>query len=337
MLLSDKNFKKILIIQTASIGDVILATPVIEKLHANYPEARIDFVLRAGFEPLLKGHPHVKAIISWDKNESKYNNLYQILEHVRSERYDLVINLQRFFSTGLLTLFSGAKVKIGFKKNPLSIWFTKRVGHKIGKKYAGIHEIDRNLALTSFINDHTRYMPKLYPGKKAYAKISQYRTRSYITISPVSIWYTKQFPVEKWIQFIDRVPEDYNIYLLGSKQDAQVTAPIIKQTNHPNVLDLSGQLNLQESAALIAGAAMNYANDSAAQHLASALNAPVTTIYCSTVPEFGFGPLSDDRAIIQTDEALDCRPCGLHGYNKCPKGHFKCANIDIDKLLKRLG
>jgi len=72
-------------------------------------------------------------------------------------------------------------------------------------------------------------------------------------------------------------------------------------------------------------------------HFASAMNAPVTAVYCSTIPGFGFGPLSDIRYIVEIEQALDCRPCGLHGYASCPKGHFRCAmNIRVDQLITTL-
>jgi heptosyltransferase-2 len=80
-------------------------------------------------------------------------------------------------------------------------------------------------------------------------------------------------------------------------------------------------------------AQMNYVNDSAPLHLASAMNAPVTAFFCSTIPAFGFGPQSANATIIETTIKLDCRPCGLHGYKACPKGHFKCAeSIDIKAI-----
>jgi heptosyltransferase-2 len=82
---------------------------------------------------------------------------------------------------------------------------------------------------------------------------------------------------------------------------------------------------------------MNYVNDSAPMHFASAVNAPVTAVYCSTVPGFGFGPLSDNRHLVETPEPLDCRPCGLHGYKACPLGHFNCAHkIQDQQLLQTL-
>jgi heptosyltransferase-2 len=84
-------------------------------------------------------------------------------------------------------------------------------------------------------------------------------------------------------------------------------------------------------------AAMNYVNDSAPMHFASAVNAPVTAVYCSTIPAFGFGPLSDKSFIVEIEEPLDCRPCGLHGYRACPRGHFHCAyKIQEVQLLQTL-
>jgi heptosyltransferase-2 len=84
------------------------------------------------------------------------------------------------------------------------------------------------------------------------------------------------------------------------------------------------------------GAIMNYVNDSAPLHFASAVNAPVTAVFCSTVPAFGFGPLSDVSFVVETDIPLSCRPCGLHGYKACPLGHFNCSIIEKEKLLARI-
>jgi heptosyltransferase-2 len=81
-------------------------------------------------------------------------------------------------------------------------------------------------------------------------------------------------------------------------------------------------------------AEMNYVNDSAPLHLCSATNAPVTAFFCSTIKDFGFGPLSDKSIVVETSEILDCRPCGLHGYKECPKGNFKCGfGISINTTL----
>jgi heptosyltransferase-2 len=84
------------------------------------------------------------------------------------------------------------------------------------------------------------------------------------------------------------------------------------------------------------GAKMNYVNDSAPLHIASAMNAPVTAIFCSTVPEFGFGPLSDRSRVVEIQEDLYCRPCSVHGLNECPEQHFKCAlRIPVSALAPK--
>ena len=102
-------------------------------------------------------------------------------------------------------------------------------------------------------------------------------------------------------------------------------------------MELAGQLSFLQSAALMEQASMNYVNDSAPMHFASAVNAPVTAVYCSTIPAFGFGPLSDEKFIVEIKEPLDCRPCGLHGYRACPRGHFNCAyKIEDSQLLQTL-
>ena len=107
---------KILIIQTAFIGDVILATPIIEKLHKFFPNAKVDFLLRKGNQGLLENHPYITKVLIWDKKKNKQKNLIKILQSVRNEKYDYVINLQRFFSTGFITTFSKGKTTIGFDK-----------------------------------------------------------------------------------------------------------------------------------------------------------------------------------------------------------------------------
>jgi heptosyltransferase-2 len=310
--------QKYLIIQTAFIGDVVLATPLIEKLHAFLPDAQIDFLLRKGNENLLDGHPFLHEVLVWDKKENKQRNLLRLITRIRNNRYDKIINVQRFFATGLLTVFSGARETIGFDKNPMSFFFTRRVKHQVGGKQA-VHETVRNQELISIFTDDSLY------------------NRKYITISPASVWFTKQYPADKWVTFIRKIPEGLTIYLLGGPGDAAICQYIIDTSGLHEVKMLAGSLTYLQSAALMSRAVMNYVNDSAPMHFASAMNAPVTAVYCSTVPEFGFGPTSDNSHIVEIGKPLYCRPCGLHGYSSCPKLHFRCAwEIDELQLLKTL-
>ena len=322
---------RFLIIQTAFLGDVVLATPVVEQLRKFYPEDRIDFLLRKGNESLLKGHPKLDEVLVWNKQEHKTRNLWGMMRTIRARKYDYVINLQRFASSGLITAFSGAYT-IGFDKNPLSRYFTERKPHVIGsdpKHY--VHEVQRNLSLIEGLTDNTFVKPKLYPSSADYAATAPLKGEPYITMSPASVWFTKQLAREKWAELIDAYPAEQTIYLLGAPGDKALTEGLATKSK---VISLAGQLTLLQSTALMADARMNYVNDSAPMHLASAMNAPTTAVFCSTVPYFGFGPLADNSRIVETPVALDCRPCGLHGYKACPQGHFKCALTIPVELLK---
>lgn len=322
---------KILIIQTAFIGDVILATALLEKIHLHIPKAKIDMLVRDGNQALLKEHPYLNELLVWNKKNSKYKSLFALLKQIRGNKYDAVINTQRFGATGMLTAFSGAPIKSGFKKNPFSMGFTHSAIHQIGD---GTHEIERNQNLISFITNSVASKPKLYPSKKDYEVVEQYTLLPYITISPTSVWFTKQFPANKWAEFIDHVPTKFKIFLLGGPDDFEANNQIRSACKGNIPENLAGKLSFLQSAALMNTSAMNYVNDSGPLHLCSAMNAPVTAVFCSTVPSFGFTPLSDNQTIVETLTPLDCRPCGLHGHKACPLGHYNCANnIKPEQLM----
>ena len=326
--------KKILVIQTAFIGDVVLATAVVEKLSRYFPDAQIDFLLRKGNESLLANNPHLHEIRVWNKKENKIKNLFSIIKKIRRSKYDRIINLQRFFSTGLITLLSGAKETIGFDKNPLSFLFSKKVKHIISTHVPYKHEVERNNDLVKDITDDVFSIPKLYPSSADLEKVQPYIRTAFVTMTPSSVWFTKKYPFEKWIALINAFPAEYKIYLLGGKDDTTECERLLSNTTNKNAEILAGQLSFLQSAALMKQANMNYVNDSAPLHFASAVNAPVTAIFCSTVQAFGFTPLSERSFIVETTAELACRPCGLHGKKGCPLQHFKCGQgIETKQLL----
>jgi heptosyltransferase-2 len=240
-----------------------------------------------------------------------------------------VINLHRYSSSGFLTAFSGAKYKAGFSEGIFSLFFNKKVKHVIGD---GRHETERYNELIEDVTDKTISKPKLYPSVSDFEKVKPYKTGPYVCISPSSVWRTKQLPEQKWIDLCNRIPDNITIYILGSNNDRGMCNSLRAKLKHPNVKVLAGELTLLQSAALIKDAQMNYVNDSGPLHLASATNANVTAFFLSTIPAFGFGPLSDNSKVIEVKN-LDCRPCGIHGHKNCPKVHFKCGfDIDLSKI-----
>lgn len=320
--------KQFLILQTAFLGDVVLATALAEKLHRVYPDAAIDFMVRRGNESLLQGHPFLRQVLVFDK-KNKLSSMAALIRQIRRTRYDLLVNIQRFASSGVIAALSGAREIVGFDKNPLAFSFTRAFPHHIASPgEEPVHEVQRNLSLLKgWADDDGPALPRLYPPPEAYQGIP---SGPYLCMAPTSVWFTKQWPVERWVALIRSMPEQLTIALLGAPSDRTTCALIQEKSGHPGVVNKAGELSLLESAAWMQHAQMNYANDSAPVHIASAVGAPVTAIFCSTVPAFGFGPLSPLSRIVETPEPLECRPCGLHGFRACPRGHFRCSEIPLE-------
>ncbi|WP_354584832.1 glycosyltransferase family 9 protein [Hymenobacter sp. UYCo722] len=307
-------------------------TALLEYLHQTAPATPVDVLVRRGNEGLLAGHPHVRRVLIWDKKHRKYAALWDLLSQIRAARYGRVVTLQRFASTGFLTAFSGAPARIGFAKNPLSRFFTRRVPHVIGD---GTHEVERNLRLLTDATPTPLVPPRLYPSAADEATVAPYAAAGpYVCLAPTSVWFTKQYPEAKWLELLAALPAGLRVYLLGGPPDVAACERLAAASGRANVISLAGKIGLLASAALMRGAVMSYVNDSAPMHLCSAVDAPVTAVFCSTVPAFGFGPLSSVSFVVETREKLDCRPCGLHGHAACPRGHFRCAyGIEVGQLL----
>jgi heptosyltransferase-2 len=348
---------RILVIQTAFIGDVVLATALLQNLHAAYPAAIIDILVRQGADELFTDHPYINEVHVWNKKKNKYQHLFQIIQNIRRIKYDVVINVQRYLATGIITVLSGAKKTIGFNKNPLSFLFSEVVSHQFGaaaeaaggaaevraraagqnSNSASLHETSRNHALLASLTTAPVAKPALYPSAANFAAVQKWQGAPYICMSPGSVWETKKMPAKNWIDLINAVPTNYTIYLMGAPNETTLCAEILSGSSREGVINIAGQLNLLEAAALIKGARLNYVNDSAPMHLASATNAPVAAIYCSTIPAFGYGPLSSVQFVVETLEHLPCKPCGLHGKKACPLGHFNCGHsITTAQLLAPL-
>ncbi|MBS1582707.1 MAG: glycosyltransferase family 9 protein [Bacteroidetes bacterium] len=338
--------KQFLVIQTAFLGDAVLVTSLLEKLHAFFPDAAIDLVVRKGNDGLFEGHPFLRKLHVWDKRKGKTRALFRLIGELRKTRYDHILNAQRFFSTGLLTVLARGREKVGYDKNPLSFLFTRTVEHRIpdparlrkdGPPSGAItHEVDRLNALIAHLTDASRPLPRLHPAASHRAEVDRLTggppDRRIITIAPASVWHTKQWPAEKWVALIGTLPPDRRVLLTGGPGDTALCERIAREAGRGEVV--AGKLSLLGTAVLMQGAAMNYVNDSAPLHIASAMGAPVTAVFCSTVPAFGFGPLNANGRVVQLEEPLYCRPCGLHGYKACPEGHFKCASgIEVASVV----
>ena len=137
--------------------------------------------------------------------------------------------MQRFFSTGFLTAFSGAKETIGFDKNPMSFRFTKKIKHVFDMEHPK-HEVERNNELIKDITDDTITKPVMYPSAGDEKFISRFTNQSYVTMTPSSVWFTKKYPHEKWIDLINKFDPVYKIYFLGGKDNLDECKSIADQS-----------------------------------------------------------------------------------------------------------
>ena len=325
---------KVLIIQTAFLGDAVLMTSLLEKIRVECPSSIIHLLVRKGLEDVFKAYPqdNLGQVWTYDKS-NKLKSWWALRNELTKEKFDQVFVVQRFLGMGLLSISIGAKKVVGFDKNPLSLLFGEKVTHEFG---LGKHETERNTQLLSSWLGNQVHKPFLNASHLNNFPVDL-QAKKYLAISPGSVWETKRFPVHKWIEFIRLLPLDQEIVLMGSAAEKHLSDEIEKAFigSGRKIINACGRFNLQEAIAVYQQSLMSFVNDSGPLHICSALNTPTVAIFCSTIPAFGFGPLAKQHQIIEVKEKLTCRPCGDHGKKSCPETHFNCANlIDVQELLK---
>ncbi|MFY0674258.1 MAG: glycosyltransferase family 9 protein [Bacteroidia bacterium] len=317
---------KVLIIQTAFLGDAILMSSMVESIAQYDSSIEIHVLVRKGHGVLFENNPHVTKVWEFNKERSKIRNLVSLISEFRNQAFDVVFNCHRFTSTGVITVGSGAKTTVGFNKNPLSLLYKKKLNHEYGK---GIHEIDRNHnLLKAFWPNLKLQKPRLYPNQREIEKATGIaKNNQFVVIAPASIWFTKQYPIKGWRNLLGQLKSS-QVFIIGTEGDRKTCEKIADGYQNAHVL--AGELSLMESVALISKAEKVYACDSAPTHMASAMNVEIHSVFCSTTADFGFGPISSVNKLHETNQILDCRPCSIHGKSACPKRHFKCAEIEIE-------
>lgn len=322
-----KMSKRYLIIQTAFLGDAILTEPIVETIKANEKDAFIGIVVIPSNVEIFSLNPRIDVIIPYDKHgvDNGLMGFKKILSVIREYRFNCVISPHTSFRSTLLSYFSSAKRRIGFKEADISFLYTDRV-----KKPQNVHEIDRNLRLLEPLEfDKLVKEMRLYwseKNKKFIESIFEaYSIKSdekVVVISPSSVWPTKRWPKEYFRDIAKMLADqDLKVILIGTKNDREISEFV--KNNDERIIDLTGKTGVKDLFYLIAWSKLLISNDSAPIHIASAFNTPTIDIYGPTVPEFGFYPLSEKNRIIQIDD-LPCRPCGKHGSVICKNKHFKC-------------
>lgn len=324
MVINYSELKKILIIRLSSIGDVLLATPLIRAIKKKNSEIQIDFVLKEEFFELVQNNPHLSNIYIYKKNKSEKKLL---LNSLLSSNYELVIDLQNNLRSREITRPLKCKI-VRFKKNGFSKFILVHL--KINKlkeapqipvRYAKTAQIDLD---TDGLDFFTAEAPDPHFNK----------SEKYIGLCPGAKHFTKRWPMEYYIELGKKLETaGYHVALFGGSDEVSVCSEIGKKLKQ--VLDLCNTNILQVGADMKMCEAI-YTNDSGLMHLASALKVPVIAFFGSTTREFGFFPYKA-RSIELENLNLSCRPCTHIGRNSCPKIHFKClSEIKPDIAFKSL-
>lgn len=327
---------KILIIQTAFLGDVILSLPLVQVLKDKMPDCLIDYLCIPKTQEILRNNPFIDNIILYDKHseDKGLHGLKKITNEIKKNEYDVIISVQRFLRSTLIANRSGAKKTISYDSSTLSFLYTDKV------EYKRKHEILRVLDLLSplGINDLPLIKPELFPSEKDKDEVRRIfkglgvsGKKDLICIAPGSVWFTKRFPKDKFVMLLDMMDcEKVKVALIGGRDDEKLCDYIISKTNHNEVYNFAGKLSILQSAELIKNSALLITNDSAPMHLANAVSTKAIALFGSTTTDFGFSPIGKTDKVLEIS-GLKCRPCSNHGRQECPIHTFDCMNNISEK------
>jgi heptosyltransferase-2 len=315
-----------LVIQTSFLGDVILTTPLIRELAKRGP---VDVLVTPQGAAVLANNPDIRTVIPYDKRGTYGSalNLWQTVRELRTRRpYEAAYLAQGSFRSGLLAVMTGAKRRIGFASSTGRALYTHQLPYRPDRHHA---ERLWSLAMSECADPPTpdQVRPRLYPSDDDRLIVDRMLRRNgsldepFVALAPGSAWGTKRWPY--YVELARRTSEHARIAIIGAKSDAPIADEISAAVPAGSVINAVGELSLLASAELIGRAQAIVTNDSAPQHLASAMGTPTLTIYGPTVPEFGFGPMAERHAVAG-HETLECRPCHRHGPQRCPLGHWRC-------------
>jgi heptosyltransferase-2 len=315
--------RSILIIQTAFAGDLILTTPLIEASQRSFENAAVDVLAIPSTASLLANNPGIREVISYDK-KNRRPGLPTLMRQLARRKYDVCISPHRSLRSALLARATGACRRVGFDRSAAAWLYTDTVSYD-----GHAHEADRNLALLSVFGSEpmTGCRPALFPSgsdrEAASRTLPMGNDRPLLCLAPGSVWATKRWSESGFLEVARAFCTTHLVVLIGGAQDVEICDRIAKQAASENVVSIAGQLSFLASAALIDRAEVLVSNDSAPVHIASAMKTPVVEIFGATSPAFGFTPYDVVHRIVQRDD-LDCKPCAIHGGDRCPVKTFDC-------------
>ncbi len=336
---------QILMMRLSSVGDVLLATPLVRVVRRTYPGALLRFLVKGPFAGLLEGNPHLDEILTWPAAAAPWSSdarrlaarlrarrplwLVDIQSTPRSAAFGTLLRPDRTFRwrKDHLRRFLLVHAKVDRYPRPISSvaerYFEAVASLGLRPDGAGL-----DLALTEkerALAD--RLLAAATEGETAASTGVGGESGGWLAVAPGARWATKRWPPESFAAAARAIAVErrWRVVLLGSAEDATAarTVGALLRAAGLDALDLSGRLGLQESAAVLARSALLLTNDSGLMHVAAALGIPAVALFGSTVSQLGFVPYRAPARVVEVD-GLPCRPCTHFGRPACPLGHFKC-------------
>jgi heptosyltransferase-2 len=325
MEIATVKHNRILVIQTAFPGDAILTLPMIQMLKRKSENIEVEVLCIPSTKEIFESSPYVNSVVVLEKlgAHRKLGTFLAFVKSLKSRDYSKIICPHRSFRSALIVWMLGKVDSYGFSSSSIPYIFKNIVNYDVSA-----HEVQRNLELIGFKYEGNgwRILPEIIADDSSKIKVNRYvesnNLSNYLCIAPGSVWQTKRYPVESFRKVINFFSgKGYEIVLTGGTEDKSLCEELVTDRN---VFNVAGLFSLTETAELLKSARMLICNDSAPTHLGMCADIPVLTIYCSTVPAFGFYPYNSKSDYVSYNN-LKCKPCGIHGHNKCPVDTFDCG------------
>jgi ADP-heptose:LPS heptosyltransferase len=313
---------KFLIVRFSSIGDIVLTSPVVRCVKQQVKDAEVHFLTKKSFAAVVEHNPFIDKKIYLDED------LDSLITELKKEKYDFIIDLHHNLRTLKIKRALGVK-SFAFNKLNIEKWLI--VNLKINNLPA-MHIVDRYMeTVKSFgvVNDGKGldYFITQQDGK-AIEKLPQEFQPGYIAFVIGAKHNTKKLPVEKIVSIIKKINRP--VLLMGGKEDFEMAEQIISAVQSKTVCNACGKFSLNESAALVKHAEKVITHDTGLMHIAAAFKKEIISVWGNTIPEFGMYPYYGDFETRNSKfeiKGLSCRPCSKIGFDKCPRGHFKCMML----------
>jgi len=337
---------KILIIHTAFIGDIVLSTPLIQKLKDLYPKSEIDYLTLPTNQSVLYNNPNLNEIILYDKKgkDKGIKGFLKVLKILKQKKYDYAVIPHRFIKSILLAKLAKIPDIVGFDVATGSSLLDKKVHYDMKK-----HEVERLLNLVGY--EGKKIPVRIYPAKENFVKIEKMlknsgytgkKEQKLILVAPGSQRPEKMWPIEKYREIIERLKKNKNYFIgiTGSKSEKELPLNFEKDKN---VIDFRGEISLVEFGALISKADVVVGNDSSPIHIASGFEKPfVIGIFGPGKRSLGFFPWTEKSNVIEDNEFYENNivtiPKKQHKYKKDYYKEIPLISTDrvYEEIIKRI-